>query len=422
MYRYYVLGLLTVVYILNFLDRQILSILLPPIKAEFALSDTQLGILTGPAFAIFYTVFAIPMAAWADRGTRRTIIAFALTAWSAMTAACGLAANYAQLLAARIGVAIGESGGGPPSQSLISDYFAPHERATAMSVYYLGLPFGVLFGLVAGGYIAETFGWREAFFAVGLPGIAVALLVRFTLREPVRGQSEGLKVGSRPPLKETFAYLYRCKSYGHMVFGSALHAFVGYGLASWLPSFLVRSHGMSLLEISLWLGLIAGIGGGIGTLLGGYLADRLSVRDKRWPLWLPMLGMAGAVPFLFATFLVADPHVALIIYFVPAVLNSFWSGPVHASIQSVVQVRMRAMAAAGLLFIVNLIGLGLGPLLIGILSDALEPRFGVESLRYALMSVFGFKIWCAWHYWRGSKTLVADLDDARTAAAAVGSE
>ena len=413
-YRYYALGLLTLVYLLSYLDRQILSILLEPIKRDLALSDTQLGFLGGLAFAVFYTLFAIPMAAWSDRKSRRTLIAIVVAIWSVMTALSGLAVGFVTLLAARICVAVGESGAGPAAQSLVADYFAVHERGRAMSVFFLGVPLGILIGFLSGGWIAQNFGWRAAFFVVGLPGVAVAALVWLTLREPPRGHSEGLRADqTAPSVVETLHYLWAARSFRHIALGAALQAFVGYGSIHWIPSFLIRVHGMSVGEVGVWLALLVGVGLGVGTLLGGVLADCLSKRDMRWWLWLPALSILACAPFMAFVLLWPDRLQVLMVYAIPVMLSAFWAGPVHAIVQAIVRVRMRAMAAAVLLFVINLVGLGLGPLVIGVLSDLLLAQFGAESLRYALLVVIPAVAWSALHYWLGARTLRADLAVAR---------
>ena len=292
--RNYALGVLVVVYTFNFIDRQILSILLEPIKLELGLSDTALGLLTGFAFALFYATLGIPIARYADKNNRRNLIALALAIWSGMTALSGLAQNFWQLLAARIGVGVGEAGCSPPAHSMIADYFPAENRATALGIYSLGIPVGILFGFLAGGWLNEFFGWRVAFFVVGIPGLILAVLVRFTLAEPTRGMAEGrIDSGEQPGVMETFRFMWRKKSFRHLAFGGALTAFVGYGLVTWVPSFLVRSHGMETGEIGTWLGLILGIPGGIGIAAGGWMADKLGSRDTRWYLWVVSVATAA---------------------------------------------------------------------------------------------------------------------------------
>jgi MFS family permease len=416
--RRYVLGTLVVVYTFNFIDRQILSILLEPIKLELELSDTQLGFLTGFAFALFYATLGIPIARWADAHNRRNLISASLAVWSAMTALSGVAQNFGQLLVARIGVGVGEAGCSPPAHAILSDYYPPNQRATALGIYSLGIPVGILFGFLAGGWINEFFGWRVAFFVVGVPGLILALVVRFTVTEPTRGMSEGRSAATdQPGIIETFRYLWRKRSFRHLAFGGALTAFVGYGVVSWLPSFMMRSHGMDTGEIGTYLGLILGIPGGIGIALGGYLADRFGGRDPRWYLWIAAVALLAGVPFSVGVYLSAGPYAALGFLILPVALGNFYQATTFSQTQGLVSLRMRSVAAAVLLFILNIIGLGFGPQAVGLLSDALAPEFGQESLRYSLLVCGLVNIWAALHFYLGGKYLGADLqataDEAR---------
>ena len=409
--RRYVLSVLVVVYTFNFIDRQILSILLESIKADLDLSDQALGFLAGFAFAAFYATMGIPIALWADRGNRRNLISVALGLWSAMTALSGLAQNFWQLAVARIGVGIGEAGCSPPAHSLIADFYAPKERATALGIYALGIPFGIMFGLFIGGWINEAFGWRRAFFVVGLPGLLLALVVRFTVTEPVRGMSESRPVtDDRPGILETFRFLASRPSFVHLAFGGALAAFVGYGVISWFPSFLIRSHGLGTAEIGLWLGLTMGIAGGAGMYLGGVAADKFGARDTRWYLWSPGIAMVVAVPFGVAAYLAASPYLALILFVPPIFAANFWQATSFAQTQSLVRLRMRSVASSILLFVANIIGLGAGPWAVGALSDFLAPQYGADSLRWSLMIFGAINFWVAYHYYIGGKHLARDLE------------
>jgi predicted MFS family arabinose efflux permease len=408
--RRYVLGILVVVYTFNFIDRQILSILLESIKADLHLSDQALGFLAGFAFAAFYATLGIPLALWADRGNRRNLISLAIALWSVMTALSGLAQNFWQLAAARIGVGIGEAGCSPPAHSLIADYYAPHERATALGIYALGIPFGIMFGLFLGGWINDAFGWRNAFFVVGLPGLALALLVRFTLTEPERGMSEARTVkADKPGIMETFRFLASRPSFVHLAFAGALAAFVGYGVISWFPAFLIRSHGMSTSQIGLWLGLMMGAAGGAGMFLGGYAADKFGAKDTRWYLWSPAVAMVAAIPFGVAAYLVDNPYLALVLFAPPIFAANFWQATSFAQTQSLVRLRMRSVASAILLFVANIIGLGAGPWAVGTLSDFLAPQYGADSLRWSLMLFGAVNLWAAYHYYVGGKHLERDL-------------
>lgn len=409
--RRYALGVLVVVYTFNFIDRQILSILLEPIKLDLGLSDTQLGLLTGFAFAAFYATLGIPIARFADRSNRRNLIALALAIWSGMTALSGLAQNFWHLLIARIGVGVGEAGCSPPAHSMLADYYPAERRSTALGIYSLGIPVGILFGFLAGGWINEFFGWRTAFLVVGIPGLLMAIVVRLTVREPPRGMAEGRAVsGDQPGIMETFGYLWQKRSFRHLAFGGALTAFVGYGVVTWVPAFLIRSHGMQTGEVGTYLGLILGIPGGIGIALGGYLADRFGARDTRWFLWIVSVAILAGVPFSIGVYLAPGPYLALLLLVLPVALGNFYQATTFAQTQGLVTLRMRAVAAAVLLFILNIIGLGLGPQVTGVVSDLLRPQFGDESLRWSLLICSLVNVWAAWHYYVAGKHLKADLE------------
>ncbi len=408
--RRYVLSILVIVYTFNFIDRQILSILLEPIKNDLQVSDTALGALSGFAFALFYATLGIPIARLADRSSRRNLIAGALTIWSAMTAFSGLAQNYWQLLAARIGVGVGEAGCSPPAHSMIADYYPAHQRATALGIYALGIPVGILFGFIAGGWIEQFFGWRVAFFVVGIPGLALAIIFRLTVREPPRGLAEGRVItAQQPSITETFGYLWAKKSFRHLAIGGALTAFVGYGLTTWAPSFLSRSHGMESGEIGTWLGLILGIPGGIGIVLGGFLADKFGSRDTRWFLWIVSVALVVSTPFAVAVYLSPTATGALVFLMLPVLLGNFYQATTFSQTQGLVPLGMRAVAAAVLLFIINIVGLGLGPQAVGIVSDLLKPEYGDDSVRYALMIFSLVNLWSAWHYYIAGKYLKDEL-------------
>ncbi|HIL01662.1 MAG TPA: MFS transporter [Myxococcales bacterium] len=409
--RRYALGLLVVVYVLNFVDRSILSILLEDIKLAFDVSDTYLGFLSGIAFALLYTVMGIPIARWADRGSRTTIIALAVFVWSAMTAATGLARSFAQLAVARVGVGIGEAGCSPPAHSLIADYFPPERRATALAIYSLGIPIGGAVGFWAGGWLNEFFDWRVAFMVVGLPGCLLAVVVKLTLPEPPRAEREVPGADEKgEDLWAVLRFMRSLASFRHMAFGAALHAFYGYGASAFIAAFFMRSHGIPSGELGTWLALLGLTGGVAGTYLGGFLSDRLSVRDSRWPMWVPALATLLYIPFAFLLYLWPDGRTALMLSFPGSFLGGMYLGPTFAMTQTLVPPRMRATASAILLFVINLIGLGLGPQAVGILSDLLRGEFGVESLRYAMLSVVVvFAAWSVIHYLLAARTLPADL-------------
>jgi MFS family permease len=408
----YALGLLVVVYVFNFIDRSILSILLEDIKRTFDVSDTYLGFLSGIAFALFYTIMGIPIARWADRGSRTTIIALAIFIWSAMTAVTGLSRTFWQLAVARVGVGIGEAGCSPPAHSLISDYFPPERRATALSIYSLGIPIGGAIGFWAGGWLNEFFDWRVAFIVVGLPGCLLAVLVKLTLPEPPRGVREVVSEDAgQTGTGEVFRFMRSLPSFRHMAFGAALHAFYGYGASAFIAAFFIRSHGIPSGELGTWLAILGFTGGVGGVYLGGFLSDRLAVRDPRWHMWVPALATTIYIPFAFLLYLWPDGRTALVLSFPGSFLGGMYLGPTFAMTQSLVPPHMRATASALLLFVINLIGLGLGPQAVGILSDLLHAEFGVESLRYAMLStVVIFAAWSVLHYALAARTLPQDLE------------
>jgi len=386
-YRRYVLFLLTIVYAFNFIDRQILVVLQESIKVDMDLSDSQLGLLTGFAFAIFYVSVGIPIARFADSSNRRNIVAGAITIWSGMTALSGLTQNYVQLLLARIGVGVGEAGGSPPSHSILSDYYPAKERGRAMSIYSMGVYIGILVGFGLGGLINQYYGWRVAFFAVGIPGLLVALLVRFTIREPIRGIADGNTNVKASSLRETMAVLWQLKSFRIFSVGAGLTAFVSYGVGNFLPSFLARSHGFDSVQIGSSLMLVAGIGGALGTYMGGYLADKFGQKDIRWYLWVPAIP-ALFVPGLNMLAMFTDgAGLALTYLFFATVCGALYLGPVIATTHTLVSPSMRALSSAILFLILNLIGLGLGPLTVGVLSDLFHASYGSDSLRYAISIV-----------------------------------
>ncbi|MEO0421833.1 MAG: MFS transporter [Pseudomonadota bacterium] len=411
-YRAYVMFILVVVYTLNFIDRQIIGILAVPIKADLCLSDTQLGLMGGLAFALFYTGLGIPVAMLADRKSRTWIMTVALTVWSAMTAVCGLAQNFWQLFLGRLGVGVGEAGGVAPAYSLISDYFPPHQRARALSVYSFGIPIGSALGIVIGGFIATRVHWRFAFFVVGAAGIVLAPLFRLTVREPERGAYDARKPDRPAPLGEILRTLARKPSFWWMSLGASASSMMGYGIFFWLPSFLVRSFGLTLLDASLFFGAILLVGGLIGTWLGGAMADRFGAGGRRSVyVLIPAAAFIGAIPFYAGAVLAPNLAIAFLALLPPTALGLAWLGPVLSAIQHVVPANMRATAAAVFLFVNNLIGIGAGTAVLGWLSDALQVRFGDESLRYAILAGTGFYLIAAVLFTIASRSLARDWED-----------
>ncbi|MGK2873088.1 MAG: spinster family MFS transporter [Alphaproteobacteria bacterium] len=389
-YVRYVIGILTVVYIFNFMDRQILSILMQPIKEEMQLSDTQLGFLSGVAFALFYATLGIPIARLADQYSRVNLITICLSIWSFMTVLSGMAANFWQLLAARIGVGIGEAGGSPSSHSLIADYVPVQNRATALGVFALGVPIGLMVGFQVGGWLDQNYGWRTAFLVAGVPGLLLAVILRLTVREPKRGHSQTqaqIVHVDQPSIKQVAQHMRSIRTFRLLCIACALQAFAGYGLIQWLPSFLSRSHQMSSGDIGFWLAMTIGVGGAIGSIGGGYFADRFSRRNIGWQLWLPAIGSLLGALLSFGV-LLSDLQASVMVFvLLQSIAVNAYLGPGFAVTQTLSPVRMRAIASALLLFAINIIGLGLGPQVVGILSDQLNPAFGDDALRYAILGV-----------------------------------
>ena len=412
--RRYTLGVLVVVYTFNFIDRQILAILLPSIRAEFGVDDWVLGFLAGSAFALFYATLGVPIALLGDRLNRRNLIAVAVAIWSGMTALSGAAGNIVHLALARIGVGVGEAGFSPPAHSIISDLYPPKERSTAMGIFTLGISIGIMLAYLAGGWVAQNIGWREAFYLVGIPGLLLALVVRFTLKEPVRGMSDGRQdTDHRPGILEVAKFLLKRRSFLHLAIGSGLASFNGYAIISFFPSFMARSHGMSIAEIGVYLGLIIGIAGGLGFAGGGYVADKASRWGARWSLWTVSIATMIAWLFLFPIYLSGDPYYVLAFLILPTAFSNFYLATTFAQIQGMVGLRMRAVASALLLFLLNIIGLGLGPQITGIMSDLLRDAAGIDSLRYSLMIVgLVTAPWSAFHYFRAGHFIDDDIANA----------
>ena len=410
--RNYTLGVLTLVYTFNFIDRQLLSILQEAIKTELLLTDAQLGLLTGFAFAMFYVTAGVPIARLADRSNRRNIVAASVGLWSFMTAISGFVQNYAQLLLARIGVGIGEAGGSPPSHSIVSDIFPKEQRASALSFYSTGVNLGIMFGFLFGGWLNEFFGWRAAFLVIGVPGIILAGIVFATVPEPIRGLLENKKASdAQVPFSEVVAGLWQRKTFRHMAFACGLNAFAGYGTVNWAASFFIRSHGMTTGELGTWLALSTGLVGAIGIFAGGFLGDKLGARDTRWYLWVPGLSTLLVVPGMLVVFLTSNTFLALVCMFVPGFLQNIYLGNSIATTHNLVGLRWRSTSSAILFLILNIIGLGLGPFAVGLLSDMFDPSLGIESLRYAMLAVLPTAcVWSSIHFYLAPRTLNADLE------------
>jgi MFS family permease len=417
-YRNYVIALIWMVMLLRFVDLQIISVLLESIRKEFNVSDTQLGLLSGLAFALFYGTLGIPIAWLADRYNRRNIVAAALGLWSAMTAVCGFAGTFAQLFLARVGVGVGEAGGQPPAYSLISDYVPAEKRSSVFAILSSAVPFGVFTGFIIGGWVSAIWGWRAAFMVVGIPGVLLAILIRLTLREPPRGFAERRAVETTPiPMSEALAYLWNVRSYRHLVLATSIFTLGAIGSGIWIPSFFVRVHGMPNAEVATWLAFIYGGGGVIGATLGGALADRLVSRsgDQRWFAWMSAIASACILPFSLFVYLWHDPITALCVHVGTTTLMHMWMGPAYGTVQSLAGVKRRAMAAAINGLLVNLVALGAGPLIVGAASDFFNARFGDDALRYSILSVVCIAYsWAALHFLLAARTLRADLAKAAT--------
>jgi MFS family permease len=414
-YRYYALAVLTLIYVFNFVDRQIIVILSEYIIEDLDLTLTQYGMLSGIAFAAIYCVFGIPIARIADKGKRRNVIAVSVTVWSLFTALCGSAQNFWQLFAARFGVGIGEAGGSPPAHSMVSDIFPVSERATALSIYSLGVYGGILVGYVGGAYLVQWFDWRVAFVVVGLPGVLLAILLRLTVLEPPRGFSEARSDTEETSFKEVLALLWSRKAFRHLSFACALHAFVTYGVGNFMVIFLSRVHDMPTIDIGKYYGLVAGIGGLAGTLAGGWLSDTMAnkTNNKNWYIWIPFISTLAAIPFALITFLVMDNGMsATLSWLIPVFFGGFYLAPCIAMTHGMVGLRMRALSSAVLFFVLNLIGLGLGPILTGWVADMLEPKYATDAIRYALSLTIMVNVWCAFHYYLCTRTLKHSLDNA----------
>lgn len=436
-YKRYLLGLLLVILAFNQLDRIALGIVLQDIKIDLQLTDTQLGFLTGIAFAFFYAVMGIPIARWADRGNRITIISVTAALWSIAVALCGFAASFVQLMWLRIAVAVGEAGCMPPAHSLIADEFTREERPRAVARYMLGVPLALTIGFFVAGWLNEFYGWRMTFVILGLPGLALAALVAFSLREP---RKLGMHTGAReraasagphelatnpgarelsagtasyesvppPGILEVLRTLWSSLAFRHLLLCFSVWFFFAYGLLQWLPAFFIRSHGMRTGELGSWFGLVWGAAGGLGVYVGGELATRYAAGQERKQLTGCALAFSFFAVLTAVAFMARDRHLAFAALAVASLGGNMAQGPMLATTQMLVEPRMRAMSIAIVYLFANLIGMGFGPLAAGMLSDALRPACGEESLRYALVMLCPGYFWAAWHLWRAGKAIAHD--------------
>jgi len=409
-YRKYVLFILTLTYVVNYLDRQILAILMPQIKVEFGLSYREIGYLIGPVFAIVYAVLGVPLAVFADRFNRRNIIATSLAVFSLMTVFSSYAVGFWTMALARFGTGVGEAGTGPAINSVIADLYPPAERATALSFYTAGLNVGLLLAFFGGGWISEHYGWRVAIVSAGVPGLLLAVLLLFTVWEPKRGLVEALPDTDPPSFMAVVRCLWRQHSFRWMAIGTSFSSFGGYAAIAFIPSFLKVSHHMSPAEIGVSLALLTGVGGALGTYFAGVFADRYGARDVRWNMYVPIIATFVAAPFIPVFYLADNLSLALASAIIPVMMGAAYVGPAYAMAQALVPLRMRARAVAILLLVLNIIGLGLGPPVVGAVADLLQPRFGADALRYAMLTMILTGLMGAFCYWRASRTLKGDLE------------
>lgn len=424
-YRNYLLTVLMVILALNYTDRLSLGLLLQDIKLDLDLSDTQLGLLSGIAFALFYSVMGIPIARWADCGNRVTIITLTTTVWCAMVALCGVAGNFLQLLLVRIGVAVGEAGCIPPAHSLIADHFSRSERPRAVAIYMLGAPLSVIIGFLVTGYLNELYGWRVTFMLLGLPGLVVAALAWLTLRDPrqrrqlanaptspILDPASHIKDAEEhgpPTLVEVCVTLAANKTYRNLLFCTSVQYFFGYGITQWQPTFFIRSYGMDTATLGVWLTIIWGGGGLLGTFLGGRLASRYAAQNERLQLRVVAVLFGFFAVLSLLIYRTSTLYLALGLMGLSAVGYTMTHSPLLATIQTLVPARMRAMSIATVHLFANLIGMGLGPLAVGVMSDAFRPVLGEESLRYALLALCPGYFWAGLHAWRASQSVTHDL-------------
>lgn len=425
-YKNYLLSVLLVILACNLVDGLVLGLVLQNIKVDLALSDTQLGFLSGIAFALFYSVMGIPIARWADRGNRVTIISITTALWSVTVALCGAAGNFLQLLLIRVGVAVGEAGCIPPAHSLIADYFTRAERPRAVARYMLGGPLSVVIGYFLAGWLNEFYGWRATFMLLSLPGLALAALAWFTLREPRLGkptmdpasrlaatslsQAESAALmWTQPSVKEVCVTLWANTTFRNLLFCFSVTSFFGAGIGQWQSAFFIRSYGLGTGELGTWFAVIYGLGNLLGIYWGGELASRLAANNERLQLKAMAAVYCSSAVISAFIFLSPNHYLAFGLMGLAVMVGTTATGPLFATIQTLVPERMRAMSIATIYLFANLVGMGLGPLAVGALSDALRPLLGEESLRYALLALCPGFFWGAWHLWRGSKTVSRDL-------------
>lgn len=405
----YALVILFLINTVNYMDRMILAVLSQSIKEDMGLSDTQLGLLTGTAFALFYAVMGLPIARWADRGVRKNIMTLAMTVWSGMTLLTSFAQSYTSLLVARFCVGIGEAGCIPTAHSMISDLYPKEKRALALAIFSTGMTVGVAAGFSIGGWIGQTYGWRTAFFVLGLPGLLLAVITYFTLIEPKRGQHDGMANVQPGNAAEVFHYIRQNKSYLNILAGSIFGMFMIYGIIQWAPAFFIRLHGMTTAQVGVWFGFAYGGGQFIGMLVGGQFANYLMIKDERWIVWISGIAYIACAPVFILALLMPDKNTAFVFIFLGSGLFGVAIGPQMAAMMSVMPPNMRATASAIAMFSISLLGIGLAPLVIGYASDLLSPVYGDNALRYAMIGTAFVAILAGYNFLLAARSVRSDM-------------
>lgn len=411
-YKRYALVLMTTIYGLNLIERPLLGLLIEPIRIDLDLSDTQIGLLTGVVFGLFYTLAGVPLSRWSDRGNRSLIAASCIGLWGVTMMGFILVGNFVQLLIARMTVAIGEAGCKPPTYSLIGDYFpGALERTRAMSIFWLSNPLAALTGFIIGGWLSEHLGWRMTFFVMGIPGLMIAVLAWFTLKEP-RREAITMKTAvprPAPPLRAAFLAIWQEPTARHMMFALILFYMLGHGMQSWYAAFLMRSHGLGTGEVGLWMGIVQGGGGIVGVLSGGFVANRWFAGNERNQLRVAGITIASMLPLLGAFLFMSNKYLALAALVPYMVMLYFFFAPTFAVFQRLMPNNMRATTLAIVMTAVHLISMGIGPQVIGALSDVLKPEFGSDSLRYSMLIVATTAVFAGYQFWKAARTVVLDL-------------